>query len=503
MGEADGPRVIFVVDWWEKLAGASLALTGMVQLCKASGMALVEPFVHSSMFRPFPQPESLPLDAYYELEPIRAAVRLVTYARWEAHAAATPPRQKTAVLLVWSDFPKECVSALPPAVGLSRCPAACVRRGRRQLYDRWERATSGWPLTCLRAEVLRRAMRKPSVQLFRRYRAVTLLNFRRHDDRHPMLPTSRLQQARGATVRPSRALRAAARAFVASRLGARYGEHAAVQLRSNHLAHAIHQREARGAGSGASSARGGSCGGSGGGGGGGGVGGDGGGCGANCSSRLRGCLRRLAHAARALAPPARTVAASDLATLFRTHQDGESHRRHAYVAQCLRPNAAMLLGGCLALTRSPPLGAFCGRLPACYVDACQPAAHGQGPGQLARSGQRAHSMIAWARHIESTAYPWHHQAGTALPAMRTTAALPPLPRSKGAPLRPSGWVAAGGATRGRSGYSTSCLPPSLFWQCWAAGSVPSPSWVYSSGPGSLLTPSTHPRRPSKPRGVHD
>ena len=36
MGEADGPRVIFVVDWWEKLAGASLALTGMVQLCKAS-----------------------------------------------------------------------------------------------------------------------------------------------------------------------------------------------------------------------------------------------------------------------------------------------------------------------------------------------------------------------------------------------------------------------------------------------------------------------------------
>ena len=88
MGEADGPRVIFVVDWWEKLAGASLALTGMVQLCKASGMALVEPFVHSSMFRPFPQPESLPLDAYYELEPIRAAVRLVTYARWEAHAAA-------------------------------------------------------------------------------------------------------------------------------------------------------------------------------------------------------------------------------------------------------------------------------------------------------------------------------------------------------------------------------------------------------------------------------
>ena len=363
MGEADGVPVIFVVDWWEKLAGASLALTAMLHLCKASGMALVEPFVHSSMFRPFPQPESLPLDAYYELEPIRAAVRLVTYARWEVHAAATPHRQRTAVLLVWSDFPKECVSALPPAAGLSRCPAACVRRGMRQLYDRWERATRGWPLTCLRAEVLRRAMRKPNVQLFRRYRAVTLLNFRRHDDRHPMLPTSRLQQARGATVRPSRALRAAARAFVASRLGQRYGEHAAVQLRSNHLAHAIHQREMRGA-SGASSARGASCGGSGGGSSGGGSsggGGSGGGgsCGANCSSRLRGCLRRLAQAARALAPPARTVAASDLATLFKTHQDGESHRRHAYVTQCLRPNAAMLLGWYLALTRSPPHGAFC------------------------------------------------------------------------------------------------------------------------------------------------
>ena len=501
MGEADGPRVIFVVDWWEKLAGASLALTGMVQLCKASGMALVEPFVHSSMFRPFPQPESLPLDAYYELEPIRAAVRLVTYARWEAHAAATPPRQKTAVLLVWSDFPKECVSALPPAVGLSRCPAACVRRGRRQLYDRWERATSGWPLTCLRAEVLRRAMRKPSVQLFRRYRAVTLLNFRRHDDRHPMLPTSRLQQARGATVRPSRALRAAARAFVASRLGARYGEHAAVQLRSNHLAHAIHQREARGAGSGASSARGGSCGGSGGGGGGGGVGVGGGGCGANCSSRLRGCLRRLAHAARALAPPARTVAASDLATLFRTHQDGESHRRHAYVAQCLRPNAAMLLGGCLALTRSPPLGAFCGRLPACYVDACQPAAHGQGPGQFARSGQRARSMCVPGPVISR-----------ASPTLGTTRLVPrrgpcvQLQRCRlcrAARGHRSGHRA--GWRRGvRRGGARATRPPACRPACFgSAGSVPSPARVCSSGPGSLLTPSTHPRRPSKPRGVYD
>ena len=163
------------------------------------------------------------MDAYYELEPIRAAVRLVTYARWEAHAAATPPRQKTAVLLVWSDFPKRARQRARRR-WLPRAPRRAAR-GRRQLYDRWERATSGWPLTCLRAEMLRRAMRKPSVQLFRRYRAVTLLNFRRHDDRHPMLPTSRLQQARGATVRPSRALRAAARAFVASRLGARYGEH--------------------------------------------------------------------------------------------------------------------------------------------------------------------------------------------------------------------------------------------------------------------------------------
>ena len=122
-----------------------------------------------------------------------------------------------------------------------------------------------------------------------------------------MLPTSQLQQARGAAVRPSRALRGAARAFVAARLGQRYGEHAAVQLRSNHLAHAIHQREVRGGSGGGGASRG---------------GGGGGGGGANCSSRLRGCLRRLAHAARAVAPPARTVAASDLATLFRPHQVG-------------------------------------------------------------------------------------------------------------------------------------------------------------------------------------
>ena len=490
MGEADGPRVIFVVDWWEKLAGASLALTGMVQLCKASGMALVEPFVHSSMFRPFPQPESLPLDAYYELEPIRAAVRLVTYARWEAHAAATPPRQKTAVLLVWSDFPKECVSALSPAVGLSRCPAACVRRGRRQLYDRWERATSGWPLTCLRAEVLRRAMRKPSVQLFRRYRAVTLLNFRRHDDRHPMLPTSRLQQARGATVRPSRALRAAARAFVASRLGARYGEHAAVQLRSNHLAHAIHQREVRGAGSGASSARGGSCGGSGGGGGGG-VGGGGGGCGANCSSRLCGCLRRLAHAARTLAPPARTVAASDLATLFRTHQDGESHRRHAYVAQCLRPNAAMLLGGCLALTRSARLGAFCGRLPACCA---WPRA-----ARSLRAARSQHACLdpSYREHRLPLAQPgWYRAAGH---AYNCSTAASVAQQGGAAPA-----IGLGGGGRCDAG-ALGLLDLLLAAQpVLAVLARYSPSFrLYSSGPGSLLTPSTHPRRPSKPRGVYD
>ena len=96
---------IFVVSWWEKLAGASLALTAMLHLCRATGMALVEPVVHSSMFRPFPQPETMPLEAYYELEPIRAAVRLLPYPRRETLSAAAPQRARTAVLLVWSDPP--------------------------------------------------------------------------------------------------------------------------------------------------------------------------------------------------------------------------------------------------------------------------------------------------------------------------------------------------------------------------------------------------------------
>ena len=88
------PRgMIFVVDWWEKLAGASLALTAMLHLCKASRMALVEPFVHSSMFRPFPLPETLPFDAYYQSEPIRAAVSFVPYAQWQAHAAPLGERR--------------------------------------------------------------------------------------------------------------------------------------------------------------------------------------------------------------------------------------------------------------------------------------------------------------------------------------------------------------------------------------------------------------------------
>ena len=228
------PRgMIFVVDWWEKLAGASLALTAMLHLCKASRMALVEPFVHSSMFRPFPLPETLPFDAYYQSEPIRAAVSFVPYAQWQAHAAAA--RRKTAVILVWSDFPPECVASLKPHAGLARCPASCVRRAARELYDVFEQATHGWPLTCLRAEVLRRAMRGPSMPLFRRYAAVTLLNFRRHDDRRPLLPAPQLQQQRGRTVRPSAALRAAARAFVRAH-GQQYGEWPSPNTQRMHLA---------------------------------------------------------------------------------------------------------------------------------------------------------------------------------------------------------------------------------------------------------------------------
>ena len=58
--------------------------------------------------------------------------------------------------------------------------------------------------------------------------------------------------------------------------------------------------------------------------------------------RVTWCVRRLGRAARRLAPPERTVVATDLSTLFEMHQDGESHRRHGYMRECLLPSLGAL-----------------------------------------------------------------------------------------------------------------------------------------------------------------
>ena len=306
---------ILVYDFWEKLAGASLALASAVHLCRLARAALVQPFVESSMLVPFPGAGRLPLSAYYSvphLERALAPSSLLSIDEWERRVAAAAPAARTAVVVVWSEFPPACTSALSAATGLARCPSACVKRAEKELASKhkgaWERVKD-WPLTCLRAELLRKALRAGGVPYFRRYAAVTLLNWRRSDARRPLLPIGQLQTLRSRAVRPADALRAAARAFVEAS-GATYGAHGAVQLRANHLAHGLHAKAAGGGG---------------------------------CTARLQSCLRDLSARARALAPAAQTFVASDLATLFNKHQDGESHRRHAYVRECLQPSLAPLM----------------------------------------------------------------------------------------------------------------------------------------------------------------
>ena len=43
---------LLIFDYWEKLAGASLALSAVIKLCHATSLSLVAPWVHSSLFVP-------------------------------------------------------------------------------------------------------------------------------------------------------------------------------------------------------------------------------------------------------------------------------------------------------------------------------------------------------------------------------------------------------------------------------------------------------------------
>ena len=291
-----------VVDWWEKLAGASLALASVVQLSTISGFDLVQPRVRSSMFVPS-GPGTLPLSTYYDTLVLRSALspqRLVSLNRLR-----TIDRAKAAlVVLVYDDFPRDCRDALGQDAASYRCPSACTERIGRLVTPVVANITAGWRHACLAAREVASALRssRPPA-LFRRFHALALLNFRRHDAGRSMLPVAQAARLRARAVVPARALRTAARRFATGHLA-----YAVVQLRSNHLAHSAYVR-----------------------------GGE-----ESCVQLLTACVRRLSRATRRLAPPAATVVASDLQTLFWRHQDGESHHRHDYVRRCLRPSLPAL-----------------------------------------------------------------------------------------------------------------------------------------------------------------
>lgn len=311
-------RVLLVVDWWEKLAGASLALTAVLRLCTLARLSLAAPSVSASMFVPLPRTGAWPLSSYYETEPIARALapqRLTTADHWRRVADAAPGRAAL-VLLVYADFPAECRAAMAQQSGRLECPPSCLARASRWLAAAPADTTRGLARVCVLASELRRGLQRaaPLPSVFATHDAVALLNFRRHDDGRPMLPTRQALALRAAQVRPARAVRAAAAAFLrSSRL--RPAAYGAVQMRVNHVAHMAH---AQAAGGGAASG------------------------GSNCTRRVRACARRLGRAARALAPPSTTVVASDLPTLDAANQDGASHRRHAYMRACLRPSLPAL-----------------------------------------------------------------------------------------------------------------------------------------------------------------
>ena len=99
---------ILVYDFWEKLAGASLALASAVHLCRLARAALVQPFVESSMLVPFPGAGRLPLSAYYSVPHLQKSLapqQLLSIDEWERRVGAAAPSARTAVVIVWAEFP--------------------------------------------------------------------------------------------------------------------------------------------------------------------------------------------------------------------------------------------------------------------------------------------------------------------------------------------------------------------------------------------------------------
>jgi hypothetical protein len=136
---------------------------------------------------------------------------------------------------------------------------------------------------------------------------IALLNVRRHSDAgRPMLAADEAHGLRAAAIHPSPLVRKYALAFLEEQR-LKPGGFAAIQLRSNHLAHSTYERDKL-----------------------------------LCSQRVAACARRLSRTVRRLSPRARVIVASDIPTLLRPNQDGASHKRKGYMRDCLLPSLPTL-----------------------------------------------------------------------------------------------------------------------------------------------------------------
>jgi hypothetical protein len=377
MSAASAVGTLLVLDWWEKLAGASIALTAVLRLCQKLRLNLAEIHVQSSLLLPAPASvsgRSWPISAYYDVGRLRQALapqQFVKYASWR-DSALSPGQRPLLIIVIYRDVHASCLSAMQESKpGDASCPEECLRlSGIRRLENtlKWTGfeigGQHGFERACIRASDMRAAIVGSSAAVgpLRRlvgeqHRAIALLNFRRHDNGRPMLPLSQAFHLRAAAIRPSRAVRTAARLFIARRLasGGSSG-YAVVHLRSNHVAHSIfdqmrrtsggqtkqrstlaveeHSSEADGSvgsrsrrhiGTASTSATGATWAAT-----------------ASCSQRVTACVRRLGRTVRRVAQPNATVVAADLATFFAANQDGSSHRKHAYMKECLMPSMPSL-----------------------------------------------------------------------------------------------------------------------------------------------------------------
>jgi hypothetical protein len=317
---------LLVLDYWEKLAGASLALSAIIRLCQRTTFSLVAPYVLSSLFVPGRSATSgaqaLELSAYYNVSALREALRprrLLDIGTWQILLRHLPI-PACLLVVIYDDFPSSCTAPMARRAPMdSWCPPPCLALGgvRRLLAAAapWVNSTTtGLPARCVLGAELRMAIQTGTgraAEVFRTHTAVALLNFRRHDEGRPMLPQPEAHALRALAVQPSPSVRSAARRFL-TRHQLPLRAYAAVQLRSNHLAQAAYAASTR------QLARGGAG-------------------GPPCRERVLACMQKLSRAARRLALPSATVVASDVPTLHQANQDGATHRRKSYVRECLSP----------------------------------------------------------------------------------------------------------------------------------------------------------------------